>query len=382
MNIFRESFAASGMALRHEARRLTRDPRILTRIESLARQLDRPLPQVTRDAESRLNEMVTVQSATHRYLWDKALGPAHTRAFTVDADQAALSRLKKLNKQYPLVILPSHRSYADPFIMAKTIVEHGLKRTHILGGDNLKFFPFAPIVRGSGGVFIRRRFGDDEIYKAMVQEYLSHLLAEGENIEWYMEGGRSRTGKLRPPKYGLLNYLVQAIKNGAARDVMLVPTSITYDQLHEVRAMAQQEISGFKPKEGLSWLLEYVRGQQKWIGEVHIRFGETISLAQRIRAAGEDTELNRYLVEKTAFEVFRQINAATPVTAQALLTLALLAADRALTLNALYQQLQHFLEYARARSLPTSQLEPLRHHHGVMDTLETLVGTQVVDRFE
>ena len=72
----------------------------------------------------------------------------------------------------------------------------------------------------------------------------------------------------------------------------------------------------------------------------------------------------------------------SPVTAQALLTLALLAADRALTLNELYGQLQHFLEYARSRSLPTSQLEPLRHHHGVMETLDSLVGTEVVERFE
>lgn len=383
MNPFRELLDSSPLGSRFEARRVVRTPRFQAQVEALAQKLGKPVEVVRREAELRLEEMVTTRSRGWTWLWDHALGPAHTRAFTVVADGAAITRLKKLNEKHALVFLPSHRSYADVFITSKTLTEHGLRRPSILGGDNLSFFPMGPIARHSGGVFIRRSFKNDDIYKAMLQEYLTHLVGRGENLEWYMEGGRSRTGKLRPPKYGLLSYLVYAIRSGAARDVVLVPTSITYDQLHEVEAMMSQETSGNKPKEGLPWLIDYARTQQTWIGQVHLRFGEPMSLAERLTEAGEDRDRNRYLIEKTAFEVFKRINDATPVTQQALATLALLTSgDRALTLDQVFRQLAPLLDYLKARSLPVSQVEALRHHHGVMATLDTLVKTGVVSRFE
>ena len=383
MNPFRELLDASPLGSRFEARRVARQPRFEAQIEQLSQKLGKPVDVIRRDAESCLEEMVTLRSRGWNWLWDHALGPAHTRAFTVDADTAAITRLKKLNEKHALVFLPSHRSYADVFITSKTFGEQGLRRPSILGGDNLSFFPMGPIARHSGGVFIRRSFKNDDVYKAMLQEYLTHLVARGDNLEWYMEGGRSRTGKLRPPKYGLLSYLVYAIRSGAAKDVVLVPTSITYDQLHEVEAMMSQESSGNKPKEGLPWLIDYARTQQTWIGQVHLRFGEPLSLGERIAEAGDDRDRNRYLIEKTAFEVFKRINDATPVTTQALATLALLTSgDRALTLDQVYRQVVPLLDYLRARSLPVYQVEALRHHHGVMATLDTLVKTEVVSRFE
>lgn len=380
MKLLREALASSPLAPNLEARRVARDPRVQQQIAALAERLRRPLPQISRQAESCLREMVAVRSAAYTWLFDHALGPAHTNAFTVDADPAELARLKELNRDHALVFLPSHRSYSDFFIMSKTLRAHGLQRTHTLGGDNLRFFPFEQIARHSGGVFIRRSFKSDEVYKLMLQEYLAHLVGQGRNLEWYMEGGRSRTGKLRPPKYGLLSYLVSAIRSGVAKDVILVPAAITYDQLHEVQAMAREELNGIKPKEGLAWLASYARMQSRWIGSVHLRFGEPMSLAGRL---AEEKGESRNAVAKIAFEVFQRINRATPVTSQALVTLALLSAgDRALTLDEVMRQLLPLLDYAHARSLPTSQIENLRHHSGLLDTLESLVGTGVVRRYE
>ena len=379
MNLFKEAIASSPLAARLEARRVARQPRFAALIETLARKLDKPVDEIRARVESCLIEMVTLKSASWTWVWDHVMGPAHTRAFTLDVDAAAINRLKKLNEKVALVFLPSHRSYADVFVTGCAMRQHGLRRPHILGGDNLRFFPLGQSAKHSGGVFIRRSFKNDEIYKAVLQEYLTHLVAGGNNLEWYMEGGRSRTGKLRPPKYGLLSYLVYAIRSGAAKDVVLVPTSITYDQLHEVQAMADQEASGHKPKEGLPWLIDYARMQRTWIGQVHLRFGEPLSLAERLAEAGEDRERNRWLVEKTAFEVFKRINDATPVTQQALVTLALLTTgERAQTLDEVHRQLAPLLGYLRARSLPVSQVDALGHHHGVLQTLETLVATGVV----
>ena len=133
-----------------------------------------------------------------------ALRPLHARAWDVQADTAGLERLRELNRRHPLVFLPSHRSYADPLVLADVLAEHDFPRNHVLGGDNLRFWPIGPLAKRAGIVFIRRSFGDDEVYKLAVREYFAFLLAKRFNLEWYMEGGRSRTGKLRPPRYGLL----------------------------------------------------------------------------------------------------------------------------------------------------------------------------------
>ena len=106
--------------------------------------------------------------------------------------------LKQLNQTHALVYLPTHRSYADAFILSRLLRDHGLKRNHILGGNNLGFWPLGTIIRRSGGILIRRNFQDDQVYKLVVREYLAWLAAQRMNLEWYMEGGRSRTGKLRP----------------------------------------------------------------------------------------------------------------------------------------------------------------------------------------
>src|SRR5260370_35897446 len=167
-----------------------------------------------------------------------ALRPLHARAWEVQADTAGLERLRVLHRRHALVFLPSHRSYADSLLLADGLAAHEFPRNHVLGGDNLCFWPIGPLANRAGVVFIRRSFSGDEVYKLALPEYLGYLLAKRFNLDWYMEGGRSRTGKLRPPRYGLLTYLAEAVERGPAEDRYLVPVSITYDQLREASAMA------------------------------------------------------------------------------------------------------------------------------------------------
>ena len=132
------------------------------------------------------------------------------------------------------MFLPSHRSYSDPLVLADVLDSADFPRNHVLGGNNMSFWPIGPLGKRAGLIFIRRSFGDDQVYKLAVREYFGHLVAKRFNLEWYIEGGRTRTGKLRPPRYGLLHYLVRALEGGHGQDVTLVPVSITYDQLQEV----------------------------------------------------------------------------------------------------------------------------------------------------
>ncbi len=373
--------AATLIRRKQMARTVARSPRFMEQIEKLAGQLGKSSDSVAREALGVLEQIVTVQSPAFALAFDFGLGPMHTRAWTVDADQQSLARLKTLNETHALVYLPTHRSYADAFILSRLLRAHGMKRNYILGGNNLGFWPLGTIIRRAGGILIRRSFQDDEVYKLVIREYLAWLAARRLNLEWYMEGGRSRTGKLRPPRYGLLNYLAAAVETGGADDMLLVPVSTTYDQMHEVTNMAAEEAGMAKAKEGLAWLAGYARMQQKWIGNAYVRFGEPMSLRDSLARADSEGS-GKWTVAKIAFEVFQRINRVTPVTAPALVTLALLGVrDRALTLDEVTETLKPLLDYASARGLPRSQLDPLQQKAGVDETLRTLEKSGVVSRY-
>src|SRR5699024_5320492 len=117
--------------------------------------------------------------------------------------------------------------------------------------------------------------------------YFTQLLVKRFNLEWYFEGGRTRTGKLRPPKYGLLAYVANAVRSGRAEDALLVPVSITYERLAEVGAVAAEQQGAPKRPEGLKWLAGYARAQRTRAGTVYVRFGEPLSLRETLAAAGD-----------------------------------------------------------------------------------------------
>ena len=108
-------------------------------------------------------------------------------------------------------------------------------------------------------VFIRREFKDDDIYKVCLKAYMAYLVKHKQNLEWYIEGGRTRTGKLRPPRMGILSYLVDAYDEYAEEDVLIIPVFVGYDQQYEVGAISAEEMGGKKAPESVSWLLKFAR---------------------------------------------------------------------------------------------------------------------------
>jgi glycerol-3-phosphate O-acyltransferase len=312
-------------------------------VARLSEEQGRDREEVAREARNALEEMVASQSRLAIDAWDN-FGRFVSRAYTVDVDATPLEGLRRLNGSSALVFLPSHRSYLDPLVLRPVLHQHGLPPNHVLGGNNLDFWPIGPVARRNGYVFIRRSMKDADVYKAVLREYLGYLLRKRFNLEWYIEGGRTRTGKLRPPRYGILNYLVEAFRESGIDDVLLVPVSMVYDQLHEVAAMAAEEHGAAKRAEGIGWIVNYARAQRRPFGAVHINFGEPLSLA---RALAEDGS-----VPKIAFEVMHRVNSATPVTPSAIVALALLGgAERALTLEEGRALVRPLIEYIDARGL-------------------------------
>jgi glycerol-3-phosphate O-acyltransferase len=329
-----------------------------------------------------LQEMAAAHSRLAIDLFER-FGRVLLRAYKLTVDEDRLEALRTLNRRHTLVFLPNHRSYLDPFVVRSTLLTHGFPANHCFAGNNMAWWPMGDWVRRTGNIILRRSIGDDPVYKFVLREYLGYLMSKRLNLEWYIEGGRTRTGKLRPPKFGLLTYLVDAFEQlDGDQDVYLVPMSIVYDGLPEVSSLTSEQRGKAKKPERITWLLNYPRATGRGFGKVHVCIGEPLSLCGALGPGAQaNDEARRRAVEKVAFEVCHRINRATPVTPTALATLALLDLDdRALTLSEIQAIVAPFIRYFDARKFPvTGDLTlagELRH------TLDWLTDNGVVVRFD
>jgi glycerol-3-phosphate O-acyltransferase len=250
----------------------------------------------------------------------------------------------------------------------------------------MNFFPVGPLVRRSGVFFIRRSFKDDPLYKFVLRQYIDYLVEKRFTFEWYIEGGRSRSGKLLPPRFGLLAYVVDAYARGKSEDVFLIPVSIAYDQIEDVGEYVAEQRGAAKQAESFGWFVGVVRKLRRRYGEIYLRFGEPVSLAGELgpRRAGPESEADEQslAVQKLAFEVAVRINRVTPVTPTSLVALTLLGmGDRALTLEEITHASRDVWEYVRRRRLPTTVEIDFDAPGAVRATLDLLVENGVVSCF-
>ncbi|HVE25465.1 MAG TPA: glycerol-3-phosphate 1-O-acyltransferase, partial [Sporichthya sp.] len=367
---------------RQVVEQITASSRFRAKVSELAAKLGMSDAEALAGAREALNELVTVQSPAAIDAFRTVVAPMHSRTWKVQVDTSNLERLRALNKEKALVFLPAHRSYVDPLVLAEVLHEHDFPRNHLLGGNNMSFWPLGPLGKRAGVIFIRRANTDaagEAIYKFALREYLGYLTSKKFNLEWYIEGGRTRTGKLRPPKLGLLAYLVRAVQEGLTDDVGMVPVSIVYDHMQEVRALDAEQGGAAKAAESTRWMARYVRGQQFRSGNAWIRFGEPFSLRQALSEAGEGPAQ----LDKVGFRICDGINRATPVTSPALLTFTLLGShNRALTLSEVGRVLAPLLDYLDLRGIPRTDTEAsLREEAGLRQALDRLVAVGVATTF-
>ncbi len=359
-------------------------PDFLRTLANLSEETGRPVNDLAEEARADLKEMAVKPGGVTVAAWDK-FTEWLSRAYTVDYIPEEVERLKELNKTAGLIFLPNHRSYLDPMVLRWALDHHGFPPNNTLGGANLALWPMSEIGRRNGIVFIRREFRDDHLYRAVLKTYLAYLMGNKQNLEWYIEGGRTRTGKLRPPRYGILSYVVDAFAGDPDNEVRIVPTSIIYDQQHEVSAISAEEMGGTKAPESLKWLYKFAKSQSRRLGRATLRFGEPLSLRDALDLT-EDADGNlrpRLAVPKVAFEVCNRINAVTPVTPAAMLTFALLDnGDRAITVEEGRHILQPLLDYIRLRNLPLTEQVNLDEHGPLRDTLRNLVQEGVVTQYD
>ena len=319
------------------------------------------------------------------------LGRMLSRGFDpeIDYDEYQIAAMRAGLEAHPAVLLFSHRSYIDGAVVPVAMQENRLPPVHVFAGINLSFGWMGPLLRRSGVIFIRRNIGDDPLYKYVLREYVGYIVEKRFNLSWSIEGTRSRTGKMLPPKLGLMAYVADAYLDGRSEDILLQPVSISFDQLHETAEYAAYARGGEKTAEGVGWLYNFIKAQgERNYGKIYVRFPEAVSMRQYLGAPygplAHDQAAKRLALQKMSFEVAWRILRATPVTATGLVCALLLTTrGAALTLDQLHHTLQDSLDYLERKQTPmsTSALR-LRARGGVRAAVDALSNGHPITRVD
>ena len=325
-------------------------------VEEYAREHGEDSDEAIERAERYLREIAATHSPYVIDLIANAIHSLYKQGYSeIKYDENEVARVADLSADYPIVFLPSHRSNLDRLSLQFMLWENDLPPNHTAGGINLDFFPVGPLIRRTGVFFIRRSFKENDLYKIVLRSYIDFLIEKRFPLEWYMEGGRSRSGKLNPPRFGLLAYVVDSLRRGKSEDIMLIPVSIAYDQIQDVPDYAREALGKGKEEESIGWLLRAIKSLRRRYGDIHIRFGEPLSVASVIENI-EETDDEPIGLQKLAFEVMYRIGRVTPITPIAVVSIALLAArDKARTASEIAESCAALTDYIHARNLPTTE---------------------------
>ncbi len=302
-------------------------------IERMARETGVSEGELRREAQAYFDEMasdfngavLSLVASIFRRLWGRMFQ---------GMEPVGLDRVIDKAKRHPIVLVPCHRSHLDYMILSYLFYQNFVSPPHIAAGINMRFWPMGRILRSCGAYFIRRTFGDNELYKLVFRQYQKFLIREGYTQEFFIEGGRSRTGKILTPKLGMLTVIVDAFLSGIRRDLYLVPVSIHYGRIVEEDAYQQELTGGEKEPESFRGLVRARRFLKQKFGTVYVSFAEPVSLnealgpaKQRFMESPEDEEVadeRRRFVQRLGFRILREVNevsmaGATSVSATVLL---------------------------------------------------------------
>ncbi|MBY5994045.1 glycerol-3-phosphate 1-O-acyltransferase PlsB [Ferrimonas balearica] len=285
------------------------------------------------------------------WLWNKLYSGLNVRG----AEQ-----VRQLSQDgHEIVFVPCHRSHMDYLLLSYVIYRQGMVPPHIAAGVNLNFWPAGPIFRRGGAFFIRRSFKGNKLYSAVFREYLDQLFKRGYSVEYFCEGGRSRTGRLLPPKTGMIAMTVNSVLRGLERPVTLVPVYLGYDHVMEVSTY-HKELAGKKKEKESAWQVFSAIRKLRDYGQGYVNFGAPITLhhflnehAPSWREDTADGDLKHTwmtpTVNKLANQVMTHINDAAAASAMTLTASILLATEQhAMPRKALEKQLDLYLDLLRA----------------------------------
>lgn len=304
-------------------------------LRQIAAASQRPFEDVCAEARQDLAELASVRSRLGTWLFASLSRFVRRRGYRQAPihDLAELKMLQQAVRRGSQVFLVTHKTYLDFFVLFEFFYQHGMTPPRIFGGANMAFAGFGALARRAGGIFIRRSFKDDAIYKAALGQCIANMLTQGESFMWAIEGTRSRTGKLLIPRLGLLHYVTEAARTPGNElgdeAVSFIPVGVVYDRIPDVADMAAQETGADKQRESLAWFFGYLRKLHGRHGDIHVRFGAPIALGETpdapdLSRTSTESQQTQIAVQKLAFEACFRINEVTPATMTSLVLLSLL----------------------------------------------------------
>jgi glycerol-3-phosphate O-acyltransferase len=311
------------------------DPGVQEAIRRRSEERGVPILAARGDAQEMFVEIAAHMSSTFLAILNFFVGAIIRRLFA-SVEVSGIEKVADYAKRHPLVLLPSHRSYFDFLIVSSLFYANYLIPPHIAARENMAFGPFGYLFRRAGAFFLRRSF-DDPLYKEVFRSYIGYLVSTGVTQEFFIEGGRSRTGKTLAPRLGMLSWDVDAFLATARRDLFFVPIAITYERLVEEGAMVEELESGRKRDESVLGLMRARKYLQRRFGSVFVNFGEPISLAEalgprRTAFARDDSPERqtekRAFVERLGHRIVERINWAVVPNATSIAACALLGERR------------------------------------------------------
>jgi glycerol-3-phosphate O-acyltransferase len=316
------------------------------------------LPAVQKEARKYLREIAADYFDLYIELWEKALTWLWNNIYDgVVVDREGMARVRDISRHMPCVIIPCHRSHIDYLLLSYVFYKHNIPLPFVAAGTNLMFWPLGLIFRKAGAFFIRRTFGGNFLYRQVMETYIKTLLGLGYPLEFFIEGGRSRTGKMVMPKYGMLSMVIQA-NMGLHRDLAIIPVFIGYDRVMEETAYLQELGGAAKEKERATSVIKSGKLLNKRYGRVYVNVGEPIYLRPYLQAQEKplesmDMDERRSLYRKMSYEVVSEISRVSVVTPFSLVAAALLCHyKRGLTRNDLLEIIHELFHYLAARVVP------------------------------
>ncbi|HVN40508.1 MAG TPA: 1-acyl-sn-glycerol-3-phosphate acyltransferase [Myxococcota bacterium] len=356
--LYREERVVEGPVLQplHRVQQIVlRQASVRNTIREIAAARSAPPEQVRAEAEAMFGEIAANMNSTFLALLDWAVGVVTRRLF-VQIEQSGIEKVAEYARRHPVVLVPSHRSYFDFIILSMMFYGQHLIPPHIAARENMGFGPFGFLWRRAGAFFLRTSF-DDPLYKAVFRAYLAHLIREGFTQEFFIEGGRSRTGRTLAPRLGMLAWNLEAFLQSGRRDLFFVPIAISYERLVEEGAMVGELEGAEKTQESMLGLMRARKFLSRRFGSVFVNFGEPISLGEalgpraeawREQDPAETDHDRRAFVEQVGTRIVERINWAMAATATSVACCALLGErHRGLFRPELVRRMQQIVDLLR-----------------------------------
>ena len=324
-----------------------------------------------------------------------ALGSAITRWFlknifdNVNLDEDGLNKIKRKHLKGPLVFIPCHKSNFDNITLMSVLYANHLHCPHTFAGENLSFWPIGPFLRRTGAFFMRRSFKGAVFYAMVFSEYVKTLLKEGYNMEIFIEGTRSRSGKLLPPQIGGLSLLINAYQNGACPDLVFVPVSISYDRIPEEGSYLHEIQGGQKTKESFRAMIKGGKILKSRYGQIYFHFADPVVLSSFFEREHVDIsetlkgkKLNQFS-QKLGQHLLYEVQCKSVITPQSLVAAALLGIARQnITAENVFEIVETFLSYLSTKKVILTDILIINPTAATTHALEYYTRSRIIEPVE